>query len=67
MESARQAAARFGVGISSAIEHVFARQKVRMKLFIRTFGIARATTKIGMTNLAYNLMRFVWHERSASA
>jgi hypothetical protein len=48
--------------IRSFVEHVFARQKAQMKLFIRTIGIARATTKIGMTNLAYNLMRYVWHE-----
>lgn len=54
--------------IRAFVEHVFARQKAQMKLFIRTIGIARATTKIGMTNLAYNLMRFVWHEgRSVSA
>ena len=54
--------------IRAFVEHVFARQKAQMKLFIRTIGIARATTKIGMTNLTYNLMRFVWHEgRSASA
>jgi len=50
------------------VEHVFARQKAQMKLFIRTIGIARARTKIGMTNLAYNLMRYVWHQgRTASA
>lgn len=54
--------------IRAFVEHVFARQKAQMKLFIRTIGIARATTKIGMTNLAYNLMRFVWHEgKSASS
>jgi hypothetical protein len=34
-----------------------------MGLFVRTIGIARASTKIGMTNLAYNLTRFVWHQR----
>lgn len=39
-----------------------------LKLFVRTIGIARARTTIGMTNLAYNLTRFVWHEgRSVSA
>lgn len=54
--------------IRAFVEHVFARQKAHMKLFIRTIGIARATTKIGMANLAYNLTRFVWHEgRTASA
>lgn len=50
------------------VEHVFAQQKSRMGLFIRTIGIARARTKIGMANLAYNLTRLVWHEgRTASA
>jgi len=29
---------------------------------VRTIGIARARTKIGMANLAYNLTRFVWHQ-----
>ncbi len=41
--------------VRSAVEHVFAGQKHRMGLFIRTIGIARARTKIGMANLAYNL------------
>ena len=48
--------------IRSAVEHVFARQKGSMKLFVRTIGIARATTKIGMVNLAYNMMHLIWHE-----
>lgn len=48
--------------VRSAIEHVFARQKGPMRLFVRTIGIARATAKIGLANLAYNLMRYVWHE-----
>ena len=34
--------------IRSRVEHVFAEQKDRMELFIRTIGIARATTKIGI-------------------
>ena len=49
--------------IRSAIEHVFARQKGPMGLFVRTIGIVRAKVKIGLANLAYNLTRFVWHER----
>jgi hypothetical protein len=28
-------------------------------VFITTIGIARATTKIGMANLVYNIKRFV--------
>ena len=40
--------------IRARVEHVFAEQKDRMGLFIRTIGIARATTKIGIANLVYN-------------
>jgi IS5 family transposase len=50
--------------VRSKIEHVFARQKGPMALFIRTIGIARARTKIGMANLVYNLSRYVfWNHR----
>ncbi len=48
--------------VRSAIEHVFARQKGPMRLFVRTIGIVRAKAKIGMANLSYNLARYVWHE-----
>ena len=48
--------------VRSAIEHVFARQKGPMGLFVRTIGIVRAKAKIGMANLAYNITRYVWHE-----
>ncbi len=34
--------------VRAAIEHVFADQKDRMDLFIRTIGLARARMKIGM-------------------
>ena len=54
--------------VRSAVEHVFAGQKHRMGLFIRTIGIARAKIKIGMANLAYNFQRLAWLEgRSAPA
>jgi len=46
--------------VRSAVEHVFAGQKHRMKLFVRTVGIARAEVKIGMVNLAYNFNRLAW-------
>ncbi|CCV10467.1 transposase (fragment) [Mesorhizobium sp. STM 4661] len=36
--------------VRARVEHVFAEQKSRMGLFIRTIGIARATTKSGMAN-----------------
>ena len=31
-----------------------------MGLFIRTIGIARASTKIGLANLTYNMQRLIW-------
>jgi IS5 family transposase len=53
--------------IRSRIEHVFAEQKHRMELFIRTVGLPRATTKIGLANLVYNLKRLIFLRRSATA
>jgi transposase, IS5 family len=53
--------------VRAAIEHVFAQQKGPMALCIRTIGIARATAKIGLANLAYNIRRLVFHERLAAA
>ena len=46
--------------VRAAVEHVFARQKGPMGLFIRTIGIARAITKIGLANLVYNMKRVLW-------
>ena len=48
--------------VRSAVEHVFARQKDKMKLFIRTIGIGRAKVKIGRANIAYNMLRYVFHK-----
>ena len=48
------------------VEHVFAAQKHRMGLFVRTIGLERARAKIGMANLVYNLTRFVWLEARAA-
>jgi transposase, IS5 family len=46
--------------VRSGIEHVFARQKHRMKLFVRTVGLARARMKIGLANLAHHFTRLAW-------
>ena len=46
--------------VRAAVEHVFARQKGPMGLVVRTIGIARATVKIGLANLVYNMNRAVW-------
>src|SRR5215213_8700075 len=48
--------------VRSAIETVFAAQKRRFGLIVRTIGIARATTKIGLANLTYNMRRLIWWE-----
>ncbi|WP_375455608.1 IS5 family transposase [uncultured Methylobacterium sp.] len=50
--------------VRAAVEHVFARQKGPMDLVVRTIGLARATVKIGLANLAYNMNRAVWLHRS---
>jgi hypothetical protein len=52
--------------VRSRVEHVFDLQKDRMELFIRTIGLTRAETKIGLANLAYNLQRFLFHQRQAA-
>jgi len=48
--------------IRSAVETVFAVQKNRFGLFVRTIGRARARTEIGLANLADDLKRFLWIE-----
>lgn len=53
--------------VRSKIEHVFAHQKGPMAAIVRTIGKARAETKIGMINLAYNMRRFMWLERKAAS
>src|SRR5215472_11471515 len=46
--------------VRSRVEHVFAAQKCRLGLVVRTIGIVRARVKIGLANLAYNLTRLAW-------
>jgi IS5 family transposase len=46
--------------VRAGVEHVFARQKGPMALVVRTIGLARATVKIGLANIAYNMRRAVW-------
>ena len=53
--------------IRARVEHVFAEQKDRMRLFVRTIGIARATTKIGVANLVYNIKRLIFLRNLAIA
>ena len=68
MNRRRQRANAARSKVRSAVEHVFAMQKSRMALTVRTIGIERARMKIGMANLAYNFKRLAWHEgRNAPA
>lgn len=54
--------------VRSAVEHIFATQKHRMGLFIRTIGIERATVKMGLANIALNFKRFLyWGTRANTA
>ncbi len=54
--------------IRARVEHVFAEQKDRMGLFIRTIGIARAQAAITLANMAYNMKRWCWlNSRSVPA
>lgn len=52
--------------IRARVEHVFAQQKDKMGLFIRTIGLRRAEAKITLANLAYNMHRLIFHERRAA-
>jgi IS5 family transposase len=52
--------------VRARVEHVFARQKDQMGLFIRTIGIKRAEAKITLANLAYNMHRLIFHKRRAA-
>jgi hypothetical protein len=52
--------------VRAKVEHVFAAQKRRLGLIVRTVGLARATAKITLANLAYNMRRLVWLEGRAA-
>jgi IS5 family transposase len=46
--------------IRARVEHVFAEQKRRLGLIIRSVGLRRAKTAITLANLAYNMRRLAW-------
>ena len=43
--------------VRARVEYVFAQQKGRMRLFIRTIGTARAQATIALANMAFNVKR----------
>jgi transposase, IS5 family len=52
--------------VRAAVEHVLACQKQRPRPVVRTIGMTRATTKLGLANLACNLLRFAWLQGRAA-
>jgi hypothetical protein len=52
--------------VRSLVEHVFATEKRRMGLLLQTIGLTRATAKITLANLAYNMRRLVWMDASTA-
>jgi len=52
--------------VRSRVEHVFAAEKRRLHLVIRTIGLARATAKLTLANLAYNFTRLAWLTRQTA-
>jgi len=52
--------------LAERLLRLFAQQKNRFGMFIRTIGLARAEAKLTLCNLAYNFNRLVFHERRQS-
>lgn len=52
--------------VRSLVEHVVATERCRMALFVRCVGLVRATARITLANLAYNMRRLVWTEGRAA-
>ena len=67
LDPRQEAANKTRSKVRARVEHVFGTQHTSMGgKFVRTIGIVRATTKIGMQNLAYNMRRLVVLERAAA-
>jgi transposase, IS5 family len=52
--------------VRSPVEHVFAVQKCRLGLVVRTIGLVRSRAKIGLANLVYNFTRLAWLNRQTA-
>ncbi len=48
--------------VRSRVEHVFAAEKRGMGLVVRCIGLVRATARITLANLTYNMRRLAWIE-----
>jgi IS5 family transposase len=68
LSEAQKAANKMRSKVRARVEHVFGDQKNGMKAeIVRVIGIVRVRCKIGLTNLVYNMRRFVCLERMAAA
>src|ERR1700730_899261 len=66
LSEAQKAANTTRSKVRARVEHVFGDQKNATGAeIVRTIGIVRARCKIGMTNLVYNMRRFIILERMA--
>ena len=60
LSEAAQVRNRLRAKVRARVEHVFGAQDTSFGgKFVRTIGLARAAVKIGLTNLAYNMTRFL--------
>jgi len=68
LSEAQKAANTTRSKVRARVEHVFGDQKNGIGAeLVRTIGIVRARCKIGMTNLVYNMRRFVCLDRMTAA
>jgi IS5 family transposase len=68
LSEAQKAANKMRSKVRARVEHVFGDQKNGMGAeIVRVIGIIRVRCKIGMTNLVYNMRRFICLERMATA
>ena len=67
LSEAQKAANTTRSKVRARVEHVFDDQKNGMGAELVRTSIVRARCKIGMTNLVYNMRRFVCLERMAAA
>ena len=52
--------------IRAKVEHIFAEQKERMGLFIRTIRLKRVKAMIILANMAYNMKCWHWLDRRSA-
>jgi IS5 family transposase len=68
LNAREQAANKTRSKVRARVEHVFGAMVTSMGgKMVRTIGLARARTKIGLQNLTYNMQRFIYLRRTRAA